>query len=743
MADNSSKPGMKNRSRHLLLVSNRLPITIEKKKGQYIYRQSVGGLATGLASFYKTYDSLWLGWCGLASNNIDSRQRRVIEQKLREHYKSQAIFLTKNDQKLFYSGFCNKTIWPLFHYFPEYVVYHREQWESYKHVNRIFFQALKKVAGPEDIIWIHDYHLMLLPQMIREKLPRTHIGFFLHIPFPSYEIFRQLPWRQEILKGLLGADLIGFHTFDYVRHFMSSVRRILGYEHTFGQITTENRLVQVDAFPMGIHYDRFAGAETADTEWIHSLENMCKDECKGKVILSVDRMDYTKGIPQRLEAYDYFLDKYPEYKKCVTLVMIAVPSRTGVETYQRLKHQVDELVGRINGKHGTINWMPVWYFYRYMPFDHLAALYNLADVALVTPLRDGMNLIAKEYVASKKEHNGVLILSEMAGAVSELAEAIAVNPNNKDEVADAIEEALRMDPKEQADRMQVMKQRIRRYDIVAWTEDFMNRLSHTKNVQSEIGSRRLTPVTKNRLGKIYCKSKKRLIFLDYDGTLVPFVKRPELAVPDRDIRSLLARLSSDSGNEVMIVSGRDRDTLIRWFGDLNVGLSAEHGVWIRNRGKEWDMLEKIQDTWKKDIRPIVEKFVDRTPGSFIEEKSFSLAWHYRKVDPGLGPLRANEMKDTLHGMTTNLNLVILEGNNVIEIKNGGINKGRAATYWTTAHASDFILAIGDDWTDEDLFEALPDSAYTIKVGLGITKARYYLTSHHEVRELLHHLVESA
>ena len=719
----------------LLLVSNRLPVTIEKRKGTLHFRKSIGGVATGLSSFYEKYNSVWLGWCGLSSDNLDQKTKKEIQSTLRAQFRSHPTFLSRRDVRMFYSGFCNRTIWPLFHYFANHAIYDKEQWESYSRVNKLFCQEILKITKPDDIIWIHDYHLFLLPKMLKEKLPQSKIGFFLHIPFPSFEIFRLLPWRKEILEGMLGADLIGFHTYDYASHFISSIRRLLGYEHTFGQITVGHRIVKVDAFPMGIDFDQYAKAEI-DTKWLNRIQNQFSSGKNCKIILSIDRLDYTKGIPQRLEAFDLFLERYPEYRKCVTLIMVAVPSRTGVETYRQLKQQVDELVGRINGKHGTIGWMPVWYLYRFLPFENIVALYNLADVALVTPLRDGMNLIAKEYVASKKDGRGVLVLSEMAGAFYELAEAIIVNPNNREEVAQSMKQALSMPEEERIERNATMKQRLQRYEVNTWAQDFMNSLSQITAVQQEVALKILTDKNKKDILKAYRKSAHRLLFLDYDGTLVPFAQKPGLARPDNHILQLLEELNQDEKNEVILISGRDKQTLENWFDHLNTALSAEHGVWIKERNGEWVMVKPLQSDWKKEVRPIFELYVDRTPGSFMEEKTFSLVWHYRNVDPELGSRRAWELKEALNNFTESYNLVISEGSKAIEIKNGEINKGIAGLLWTSKRTWDFILAIGDDWTDEDLFEALPDSAHSIKVGLGRTKAKYYLTDHKEVRDFL-------
>jgi trehalose 6-phosphate synthase/phosphatase len=437
-----------------------------------------------------------------------------------------------------------------------------------------------------------------------------------------------------------------------------------------------------------------------------------------------------------LEAFDAFLEKYPEYKKKVTLIMVAVPSRTTVEKYKRLKQHVDELVGRINGKHGTIDWIPVLYLYRFLDFEHLATLYNLADVSLITPLRDGMNLIAKEYIATKKDNRGVLILSSMAGAVHELSESIIVNPNDKIEVADAIEEALTMSYNEQIQKNLTMKNRLQRYTVTAWGDDFMDRLSFVQEIQVKIGTKRFNKAVEKELVKKYSNAKNRLIFLDYDGTLVPFFDRPEKARPDDVVKNILKYLKQNQKNEVILVSGRDKNTLSDWFGELNIGLSAEHGVWIKERNGQWKIIEKLQNEWKNEIRPILETYVHRTPGSFIEEKTFSLVWHYRNSHHELGKVRERELKEDLLHLTSNLNLQVSEGSKVIEVKNALINKGRAALHWLPMKEWDFIMAIGDDWTDEDIFEVMPNYAYTIKVGIQSSKASYFLTNHLEVRELL-------
>jgi trehalose 6-phosphate synthase/phosphatase len=724
----------------LLIVSNRLPITLVRKDGKFGVEPSAGGLATGLGSFYRTRDSLWVGWCGLAMERLRG-QEEEIQKKLGEHG-CHGVFLSQYDIENYYYGFSNKTIWPLFHYFPLYTIYNEHFWEAYKRVNEIFCDEVLKVARDDDIIWVHDYQLMLLPQMLRERAPGAEIGFFLHIPFVSSEVFRLLPWRKEILEGLLGADLVGFHTYDYVRHFVESVRRVGGHEHDFGYISVGPRTVRVDAFPMGIDYKTYSSAGELPGVQAH-VKRIRKRIGDRRIILSIDRLDYTKGIPERLEVFDLFLEKHPEFREKVTLILVAVPSRTGVEHYRLIKRRVDELVGRITGKYGAIGWMPVWYMYRSVRFEKLMALYTLADAALVTPLRDGMNLIAKEYVASKRDGTGMLVLSEMAGAAKELGEAIIVNPNNKEEIVSAIKQALTMSKEEQIERNREMQKRLARYSVGGWVGDFLGCLEKTKMRQEERAVTKFTSEISDRLVEDYAGSSNRLILLDYDGTLVPFKDRPRKAHPDDDIIPLLESLSSTPGNEIVIVSGRDKETLEEWLGAHDIGLVAEHGVWAKERGGGWQMIETLKNDWKGQIRPLLEVYVDRTPGSFVEEKGYSLSWHYRRSDPGLASIRAGELRDDLGNLTDNLSVGVLEGSKVIEVKDIGVNKGRAVRNWLAKGEWDFIVCIGDDWTDEDMFAVLPDWAYSIRVGLSNTRARYNMDSHLDVRALLARLKEQA
>ncbi len=722
----------------LLIVSNRLPLSVEKRRSRLYFEPSAGGLATALGAFYKSQPSVWIGWPGIELEKIKGEEQDVEARLLSEN--CHPVFLSEQDVEDFYHGFCNKTIWPLFHYFSEYTVYDKDFWQAYERVNEAFADTIAEVAEPGDIIWIHDYHLMLLPKLVRDRLPEATIGFFLHIPFPSFEVFRLLPWRRQILNGLLGANLIGFHTYDYVWHFLDSVHNLLGYEATRGQLTTADRAIKADVVPIGIDYGRYAKAAKdsnvrAEVSKFREMLGNCK------IILSIDRLDYTKGIPKRLEAFSIFLEEHPEYREKLILVMVVVPSRTKVEHYAQLKKQIDELVGAINGKYGSIGFTPIWYLYRPLPFDSLIALYNMADIALVTPLRDGMNLIAKEYVATKTNGRGVLILSETAGAARELGEAITINVNNPEDIVQALEEALAMPKREQVERNRIMQKRLQRYDVGRWAGEFIDRLLYTRTLQNEIEARALVSEARTALVSDFHKSQRRLLLLDYDGTLVSFSGKPGRAKPTGELKGLLKKIARNPKNEVVFISGRDKDTIGKWFGSLNAGLVAEHGAWVKEKGGEWEMIEALTSDWKGEVRPIVERCVDRTPGSFIEEKGFSLAWHYRETSPKLGDLRARELTNDLLNLTSNLNLQVLEGSKVVEVKNAGVNKGRAALQWISRQEWDFILAVGDDLTDEDVFKVLPTTAWSIKVGFSASAAKFNLGSPIEVTALLKQMIK--
>jgi trehalose 6-phosphate synthase/phosphatase len=723
----------------IVLVANRLPVTVQRQGEILAVQPSIGGLATGVGSLFRKEERLWIGWAGLPSDDLSEDQARWVVETLRDQHQCLAVPLCRDELRRYYHGFCNDTLWPLFHYFPGYVRYEDNFWEAYREVNRRFCSAILENLQPADSLWIHDYQLLLLPELVRRERPEVPIGFFLHIPFPSFELFRLLPWRRILLQGMLGADLLGFHTYDYVRHFVTSARRLLGVEHTLGRIRHEGRMVQVDVMPMGIDYDRFSNALRRWTVHKESRE-LARLRDDRKTILSVDRLDYTKGIPQRLQAFERFLAANPDYQRKVKLVLIVAPSRTQVHQYRELLRDVNVLVSSINGRFGTPDWVPVLYFLRSFPFEKLVPLYALADVLLVTPLRDGMNLIAKEYIAARSDRKGVLILSETAGAAQELGEALIVNPNNTEEIAAAMKTALELKPSEQRQRNANMSRRLKRRNVSVWARDFLDKLRAAHLANRRHQARRMTAEARDLLLREYLRAKNRLLLLDYDGSLVPFAARPEKAVPDKELRRLLAELAQVPGNEVVLISGRDRRDLAKWFGDLAINLVAEHGVWHRRSGQDWRLHTDQQNEWKEPIRSLLELHADRTPGALVEEKEHALSWHYRQADPELAEYRLRELKEALRELIANLDLSIMEGNKVLEVKRASSTKGHAAAGWLAQKRWEFLLAVGDDWTDEDMFAVLPADAYSVKVGDEPSRARLSLASAEEVRQLLKDLL---
>ncbi|HWK55783.1 MAG TPA: bifunctional alpha,alpha-trehalose-phosphate synthase (UDP-forming)/trehalose-phosphatase [Parapedobacter sp.] len=718
-----------------IIVSNRLPIKITEDGDGYALHPSEGGLATGLASIHAQGENTWIGWPGII---LDSPEQEAHFTALLEEKRLVPIFLDNSEVKGFYEGFSNEVLWPIFHYMPNYAVYELENWQIYIRVNEKFRDLVLKVAGPDDTIWVHDYQLLLLPGLLRDALPDASIGFFQHIPFPSQELFRLIPWRRELLAGMLGADLLGFHTFDDVRHFISSATRLTGTNSNSNKLEVDGRTIVVEPFPMGIDSNRFSVLSSNEkvVARVTELKSNFKDQ---KIILSIDRLDYSKGILQRLEAFELFLAKNPAFHKRVTLYMVVVPSRDTVPQYRELKDQIDRLVGHINAEYGFYDWYPVAYFYHGYPVEEISALYNVADVCLVTPMRDGMNLVSKEYIASRNDHTGVLILSEMAGAANELIDALIVNPNNVNDIQDALLTALNMPVAEVNKRMEAMRQIVFKFTVQHWATLFMNRLDETKRVQSTTRARLVGPVIEDQIITHYKEAASRLLLLDYDGTLVGFQDDIDKASPDDELYRLLDTLETDINNHLVIISGRKHSTLEKWFQNKPYSLIAEHGVWTKEPDSEWRLKSGLSSTWKEEVGAFMESYADRTPGAFVEEKSFSLAWHYRKVQRDLGALRANELIEGLRDYSASYGLQLLDGDKVVEIRSAEVNKGRATLDILHENRYDFILSIGDDRTDEDTFHVLPREAFTIKVGTEVSAARFYLKRQRDARTLLQKL----
>lgn len=718
----------------LIIISNRLPVKAVRKDGNLGFSLSEGGLATGLNSLQLPVERHWIGWPEAHTSGPEEEAR--ISARLEPH-RFHPVFLTPEQIRAYYEGYSNGVLWPLCHYFYAYVDYDLSYWQAYREVNEAFCRAADRYIDDDDIVWVHDYQLMLLPGLLRKRHPHLRIGYFHHIPFPSYELFRVLPERAELLNGLLGADLVGFHTPDYMRHFVSALNRVLGLEFGDGEVRLDDRLVRVDAFPMGINFRKYYEAPSENAVG-RKIEKLKKKFGERKLILSVDRLDYSKGILHRLKGFERFLERHPEYREQVTLAMIIVPSRDKVRAYAQLKRNINEAIGGINGKYATIDWTPVGYFYRSFSFEELIALYHLAHIALVTPLRDGMNLVAKEYAAAKHDRAGALILSEMAGAAAELRDALIVNPNDPGEIEAAIYRALEMPEKELAERMQRMQQLLSMQTVNKWAADFVRELGAAYRKNDSLHNKQIGKANLALIRQSYRQKNRRLILLDYDGTLVPFTARPQDAVPPAELCALLKKLAADPKNTVALSSGRDRETLEKWFGRLPVVLAAEHGAFYKDNGRWHDNLR--DKPWNDEIVRLIQQIIHRTPGSSLEIKRTAVVWHYRNADPWLASVREKELVRKLESLCARHDLQVLKGNKIVEIKSPAYTKGSEARRLMAAEAYDFILAIGDDVTDEDMFKALPAHAVTVKVGPFSDFARFNLQDQSQTLPFLRSLV---
>jgi trehalose 6-phosphate synthase/phosphatase len=726
-------------SNRLVVVSNRLPFTLRKTSEGWKSEKSSGGLVSAMTPLLQKNAGIWIGWSGDGGEAGDEQRREVLDEwERKEHCYS--IELAADVAKGFYEGYANQTLWPVFHSFPSRLRFDAKGWESYVKANRAFCDAVVARYQRGDLIWVHDYHLMLLPQMLRAALPDAAIGFFLHIPFPSADIFPILPRREELLEGLLGADLLGFHTHNHVQQFRSSVLRVLGVESRITEISIGNRSVRLEALPIGIAPEDYTGLLANDQATARYHEEGTRNYKGQRVIVAVDRLDYTKGVPERFRSFRRLLESTPELKEKVTLIQIAVPTREGIDTYQDLRTEVNQLIGEINGKLGTSTWTPVVYIHRSIERQELVALYRLADVCWVGSLRDGMNLIAKEYVACKSEGDGVLVLSEFAGAAAEMGEALLINPFDEERTAEIVARGLTLDEEERRARMRALHQRVIRNDVFHWGSRFMELLEESASARGRGADAQPKRLATTEIREAYAHASRRLLILDYDGTLVPFADIPQRAVPPPDLIRLLTTLASERQNTVALVSGRRGHDLDRWFGAIkNLWLIAEHGAELKPPDSQlWEPLRpESSPHWKSTVTPILEHFVDRTPGSFLEEKQYALVWHYRMTEPEFGQWLGNELVSTLEAMLAETDLRALRGNKIVEVKPVWANKGEAYARLQMAQPeSDFVLAMGDDRTDEDLFERIPDGHWTVHVGPGPTKAAFVVPDVVAVRSLL-------
>ncbi len=722
----------------LIVVSNRLPVSLARNGDNWEAKRSAGGLATAMDPILKREGGLWIGWSGTTEDLPADAAKR-----LRDEQSAIPVELPTDVFEKFYEGYSNQALWPLFHSFTSRLQFQAENWEAYIDANRRFCSAVVNEFRPGDRIWVHDYHLMLLPGMLRESLPGAAIGFFLHIPFPASDVFAILPRGEELLSGVTGADLIAFHTHLHLQHFRMSLRRLLGIESTVDRLEAPGRQVRLQALPIGIAPNDLL-RERDQPETQEQLEKLRRRYSGRKVIVAVDRLDYTKGMPERLRTFRRLLSNDDKLLGNVVLLQIAVPSRENIQSYQDLRSEVHELISEINGQFGTPDWVPVVYIHRGISRPELVAAYEFADVAWVAPLRDGMNLVAKEYVACHPDGTGVLVLSSFAGAAAEMGEALLVNPFDEERTALTVSRALAMGDEEKRERMLVLHERVIRNDVFAWGERFLTILDQAVETRRSRAPESPPPLPVADLVAAYRKAAKRLLLLDYDGTLVPIVARPQDAAPSADLLRWLAALASEPANDLIVLSGRRAADLERWLGDVpRLGLAPEHGARWRSPGDSAWRGHSGKTEWKDTIRPILQHFVDRTPGSFIEEKEFALVWHYRATEAEFGDWLATEMVAMLEGMLAETELRPYRGKKIVEVKPMWANKGALTDELLPAYCDGaFILGIGDDRTDEDLFERLPEGAWSVHVGNGPSRAAYSVPDTHHVRLLLRQLAEA-
>ena len=730
---------MANRKR-LFIVSNRLPISIDDSGEHSTIKPASGGLVSAIKSYLDKANTefsevFWVGVPGCTEETWQEMEEQLPEST----FTYLPVFVSNEQYEHYYNGFSNSVLWPLFHYFPSFAEYNADDFANYQKTNQRFAQVIRDNCTSDDFVWIHDYHLLPLASVLRKQLPQVSTGLFLHIPFPSYELIRLLPkrWQQTLLEGMLGADLIGFHTIDYAMHFLQSLQNILGIGYEKNILKYKDRLIKVDVFPISIDYKRFN--EAYDAPAVVELRELIKRKMTGsKIIFSVDRLDYTKGVRNRLRSYQLFLKKNPGYINRVVFILVVVPSRDTIARYAERKRIIEQQISQINGEFGNVHWQPIYYQYKALDFDHMVALYSACDLALITPLRDGMNLVAKEFVASRKDARGVLVLSEMTGACRELSDALIINPNDTQEIAEKISEGLNMSAEEQSKRIDKMQKRIRDYEVTDWVEDFFSGLYGIKKHQKIFQEIFLDENSRLRLLNAYKSAKKRLLILDYDGTLVRFSSDYRMAVPEEKLLRLLQDLSSTDGNEVFLLSGRNSAWLEEHFGSLPINLIAEHGAKTKYASECWQTEPFADNSWKEQIRTVMEKFEKRCANTFIEEKEFSIVWHYRNADAVQAKIRAMELINELKTQLAEQPIEVMAGNKIVEVRNKGINKGSALTKVLSQYAYDFLFTAGDDQTDEDMFKLLigKPNCFSIKVGAKASYAQYNLLKPHMVVDLL-------
>ena len=725
-----------------IIASNRLPFSKEDGKVTI----SSGGLVSALSGVRSNREMVWIGTAPDDLTPSDIRGSRAGR-----FARFVPIYVNEEDYDAYYNGISNNVFWPAMHYESRYVSFSWADWEAYRRVNEQFAKVILTAAKPGDLIWIHDFHLFLVPHYLRRLKSRLKVGFFLHTPFPSSEIFQELPVREEVLDSLLSADLVGFHDHGYLRHFLAAAKRIGRLETSLLGVRRGRNITRVGVFPVSIDTTRYK-QRARDAKVLKLSETFKIAGPSYRVVLGVDRLDYTKGIDLKLRAFQDMLQNHSALRERVTLIQVAVPTRLRVPDYQRLRSQIEMLVGAINGEFGRPNHTPVKYMYGSVSFETLLALYNLANVMIVSSKRDGMNLVCQEYVAAQDPDDpGVLLLSEFAGAISTLSHAVPINPWDLHGTAEKLAASLQTPKRERRKHHAQMLRYLEAYTSSDWAHGFMTALDwvdvstlglapHQRNIQV-IDPGKLTSKLKNRI-----QGRPILLLTDYDGTLVPICETPEEAVLGSKTRRQLGRLIEHDNIRVVTVSGRQGRFLSQQFRGLNLSMACEHGArFYGARSKRWQTLvHSDRRQWLGTAVELMKGRATRVPDSFIERKQYSVSWHYRKSPEEFATEQSNKLKEELEFIFANMPVSVIAGKKIIEVRASEANKGHFVRWLLNTHPlreNEVILAFGDDETDEEMFAALPEDAITIKVGPGHTVARYRLASQALVLPFLRKLNE--
>ncbi|KAL4919109.1 glycosyltransferase family 20-domain-containing protein [Aspergillus aurantiobrunneus] len=648
--------------------------------------------------------------------------------------------------------YAEKELYALLHYKqhgPTDGRFERDSWADYVRMNRLFAERIIQEYKEGDIVWIHDYHLFLLPSILRQHIPNVYIGFYLHSPFPSSEFMRCLAKRKEILTGVLGANMIGFQTFSYSRHFSSCCTRVLGFESNSAGVDAYGAHVAVDVFPIGIDAEAIqkVAFENADTE--KAVIGLRKLYAGKKIIVGRDRLDSARGVAQKLQAFETFLERFPEWRDKVVLIQVTSPTSVEEEKEEhKIASRISNLVDTINGRFGSLSFTPVKYYPQYLSPHEYFALLRAADVGLITTVRDGMNTTSLEYIICQQNNHSPLILSEFSGTAGALSSAIHINPWDTIGVAEAINKALTVPVADKKEQHLKLHKHVTTNTVSAWSKQFISRL--LTNLSSFDQSVATPALDRTKLLKQYRKARKRLFMFDYDGTLTPIVKDPQSAIPSDRVLRTLKSLAADPRNAVWIISGRDQAFLDEWMGHIpELGLSAEHGCFIRMpRSDNWQNLAETTDMgWQKEVMEIYQHFTERTQGSFIERKKVALTWHYRRADPEYGAFQARECRKQLEEhVSKTWDVEVMAGKANLEVRPRFVNKGfiakRLLDSYEHGKVPEFILCSGDDFTDEDMFRALKTfelpagHVYTVTVGASSkqTEAGWHLLEPSDVIE---------